>query len=169
MRSLLMIPVVLTFLDPAPLHAQRLPAPFPAPQAQQAKLPQGIFVTGQVGSPAGAVVSGLAVGTVGLLAGAMIGVSLAPSCYCDEPGLKGLAYGALAGETAGLALGTHLGDDLKGNLALDLVASAAGTLITVAAASGAQDGNLLLPGVALQVALVAGTELGMARRKARRR
>jgi hypothetical protein len=117
----------------------------------------------------GAVVGGVLGGTAGLFGGAMLGASMEPPCYCDDPGLMGAIYGGLIGESVGLALGTHLGDGLRGNLGMDLLAAAGGSLVVLALGASSNDGAVLIPAVALQVVLVAGVELGAARKKSRDR
>jgi hypothetical protein len=116
---------------------------------------------------AGSALGGILGGTAGLFGGAMLGASMEGPCNCDDPGLMGAIYGGLIGESVGLALGTHLGNGLKGNLLLDLAAAAGGSVLAITMGSAGGDGALLIPAAALQVALVVGTEVGIARQKAR--
>jgi len=55
------------------------------------------------------VLGGVALGALGMVAGAIIGSHVAPSCNCDDPGMEGGIYGASVGLIGGAALGASVG------------------------------------------------------------
>lgn len=170
MRTLFLIPVSFSLAaSPSPAIAQRQTPAFRAlERADPTVVEQYPTLIRPASNPAGTVVGGVLAGTAGLFAGAMIGGSLENSywpCNCDDPGLVGAVYGALIGETMGLATGAHLGNGRRGNLGLDVLVSAGTAVLGVAMLSGG-DGSALLALPVVQLVAVAVTETSVGRSKA---
>jgi hypothetical protein len=64
-------------------------------------------------------------GLLGWGAGALVGRLIQGHCYEDFCGWEGVFYGGAAGGGLGLAVGAHLGNRRRGNLALDVLTSGA--------------------------------------------
>jgi hypothetical protein len=71
------------------------------------------------------VLGGALAGLGGWVAGGVIGASIGTNCDHDFCELEGFIYGAAAGGTLGLALGTHVGNRRRGNLALNVLTGGA--------------------------------------------
>lgn len=119
------------------------------------------------------IVGGLALGTAGWFAGALLALEIEKDCgeglcVLDEVIFLGAATG-----TTGLAFGVHLGNGRRGNFLLDLSTAAAvwGTGFLIFVASGNQD--LAVPLAVLvpvgQLAATTAVERGKGRAKERRR
>lgn len=135
MRSLVLSVLVLAFAA-GHMVSQQLPAPFPsirtadvgaAATASRQVAPEPGF-----GSPFFAA-AGL--GVLGWGVGALAGYAIQNDCQIENCQLEGIFYGGAAGGGLGLALGANLGNRRRGNLALDLLASAAVWAVGYAAMS----------------------------------
>ena len=71
------------------------------------------------------IVGGAGMGLAGWVAGGFVGVAAASDCYDEFCGLQAFIYGAAAGGTVGLALGTHLGNRNRGLFPANVAAGAA--------------------------------------------
>jgi hypothetical protein len=72
------------------------------------------------------ILEGALVGLGGWVAGGVVGATSAgDSCGHEFCELEGFIYGAAAGGTVGLALGTHLGNRRRGSFPLDVLSGAA--------------------------------------------
>ena len=85
---------------PTPSH---LTAPLPSPELHS--LAQGSARTGGMSRTVAAAV---ALGFIGMFAGATIGAKLDAHCACDDPSLAGGFYGVLIGTPLGVWFGTWL-------------------------------------------------------------
>jgi hypothetical protein len=54
------------------------------------------------------VTAAIALGTVGVLAGGVVGAAVEPPCRCDDPGLKGAMIGMPVGAVLGAITGYRL-------------------------------------------------------------
>jgi hypothetical protein len=89
------------------------------------------------------VLAGIGGGTVGVVAGGLVGWELAGGntiCGDDACGLAAGAYGAIIGESTLLPLAVHLANHSRGNYWLSLLASAGIGAAGVLAVDGANDG-----------------------------
>lgn len=68
--------------------------------------------------------AGLLGGTIGFFGGAYVGAGLASGCAGDFCGIGETIFGAAAGESLGIPLGVHLANGGRGNLLLEILASA---------------------------------------------
>lgn len=168
MRYLLVLSALGVMSAPGGLVAQRLPAPFPSvSQRPEARAPNPDTIR-PPGNPVGTVVGGVLGGTAVFFLGAIVGGNVENRyfpCHCDDPGLRGVLWGAAIGESVGLAIGAHVGNGRRGNLALDLLASAgvgAAGIATIVLAGNNGTGLLLIP--VAQLATVALAELAVGRR-----
>jgi hypothetical protein len=71
------------------------------------------------------VLGGALVGLGSWVAGGIVGASIGTNCDHDFCELEGFIYGAAAGGTLGLALGTHVGNRRRGNFALNVLTGGA--------------------------------------------
>ena len=94
------------------------------------------------GSAGSSILAGIGLGLAGFAIGGLTASGIASDCTSHELcQLEAAFYGAAAGGTFGMALGVHLGNKRRGNLALDFVTGAAiwGAGIGIAAASDWDD------------------------------
>lgn len=112
----------------------------PEPGAAQSATPAAVSQQSQP-SIAWPIVGGLALGTAGWFAGALLALEIEKDCgeglcVLDEVIFLGAATG-----TTGLALGVHLGNGRRGNFLLDLLTAGAvwGTGFVIFIASDNQD------------------------------
>ena len=78
------------------------------------------------GSIAPAIGAGIGLGVVGFLVGGLTAHSLAGPCEGEDYScLEAAFFGAAAGGTFGMALGVHLGNHRRGDLALDFLTGGA--------------------------------------------
>jgi hypothetical protein len=122
------------------------------------------------GSAAASIGAGIGLGVAGFLAGGLIGSGSASNCtssdFCQ---LEAAFYGAAAGGTFGMALGVHLGNGRRGNLALDFLTGALvwGAGIGIAAASNSETGYTVafvtIPIVQLVTTVVVERAVGRSR------
>jgi hypothetical protein len=127
-------------------------------------IPRGhIFGLGEEGSePAvgDVVAAGMGLGAAGFLAGGLTAASFSRGCtsgeYCQ---LAAVFYGAAAGGTLGMAVGVHLGNRRRGNLALDFMTGAAIWIagIAVVSSSDWDEGVTKIAFVAIPAGQLAGT------------
>jgi hypothetical protein len=168
MRSVLfaLAPPLLLLIPVPAAHAQSLA---PAAARQRGAEDQG--------SAGGSIVAGLGLGLAGFLVGGLTAASTVKDCPHSEgpcsPQLEAAFYGAATGGTFGMALGVHLGNHRRGNLALDFLTGAAvwGAGIGIAAASGWDTGVTLGAVVAIPIIQLATTvkvERAVGRSRARR-
>ncbi len=132
-------------------HAQQATPPLMPDQDQPAA---------DQGSPWTSILAGSGLGLVGFVVGGFSGAAMAQDCTGDEfCELEAAFLGAAAGGAFGMALGVHLGNQRRGNLALDFLTGAAiwGAGIGIAVASGwdAQVTRVAL--VTIPLAQLAGT------------
>jgi hypothetical protein len=104
------------------------------------------------------IAAGMGLGAVGVLAGGLAASLFASGCTGDYCRLEAVVLGAGAAGTVGMAVGVHLGNRRRGNLALDVMVATAIWVPGVAVAvSGAGEGGTLLLFVAMPVAQLAAT------------
>jgi hypothetical protein len=129
------------------------------------------------GSAGAAIVAGLGLGLAGFLVGGLTAASTVKDCPHSEGPcsrqLEAAFYGAATGGTFGMALGVHLGNHRRGNLALDFLTGAAvwGAGVGIAAASGWDTGVTVGAFVAIPIIQLASTvkvERAVGRSRARR-
>lgn len=128
------------------------------------------------GSPLASIGAGLGLGLVGFTAGALAAAEMAEGCSSHEfCQLEAAFYGAAAGGTFGMALGVHLGNMRRGNVAVDFVTGAAiwGAGIGIAAASGWDDtvttvAFVMIPIVQLVSTVAVERAIGRSRLRGRR-
>lgn len=121
------------------------------------------------------VLMGAGLGVVGFFAGGLTATYLARNCTANELcGLEAAFFGAAAGGTVGLALGTHLGNARRGSLPLDLATGAVvwgvGIAATVAG-NNDDEARVWIGFVTIPIAQLASTvavERGIGRARARR-
>src|SRR5204863_1465661 len=115
MRHRLSILAPLALVAVAAAQAQRLaPSPVSLPQPADTE-PSTVLAS---------VGAGLGLGVVGFLAGGAAGLGLSHNCSGELCQLPAMFFGAAAGGTLGMALGVHLGNGRRGNLATDCLAGA---------------------------------------------
>lgn len=94
---------------------------------------------------------GLVGGTVGLLAGGVVGGQLAKGTNCNSLGCLSYPFlGALIGETIGLSSGVHLGTN-ESNYLLTLLGGALGTTVALGLANATDSPEALILGPAVQL------------------
>jgi hypothetical protein len=144
--------VLLTVL-PLPLEAQRLaPSPFRSvedslPSARPS--PSAVVVRPST-HPALLAMGGVLGGAAGLVGGAWVGEHFTED-QCDDCGLVGAAYGAVAGVSAGLPLGVHVANGRRGRLLPSLAASFAIAGAGLGAAALTNTYEIMVPVPALQL------------------
>ena len=124
MRELALLCVLVT-LAVGRVVSQRLPAPFSSAVTNGfpgTATPVQVAPDPGSGSTVGAAVG---LGLLGWGAGALVGRLIQGHCYEDFCGWEGVFYGGAAGGGLGLAVGAHLGNRRRGNLALDVLTSGA--------------------------------------------
>ena len=107
------------------LHAQRHGTPFPSadPVAPSTDPALHAFPR-QETHPAVMVAGGLLGGAAGVFAGGYAGLRLTEH-HCEDCGIVGAVYGAIAGGSALLPLGVHVANRRRGNFGLSLLSSLA--------------------------------------------
>jgi hypothetical protein len=118
----LLLALVIAPVSSTSLHAQRAATMFT--HADATPVVASMTPVGQRSVPV-LVVSGLAFGAVGLYGGALIGDRVARGCESEDCTWPALFSGAGIGMSAMIPLGVHLANHRKGNLLLELLASAA--------------------------------------------
>ena len=134
------------------LHAQRLPGtPFPSIDQPAPPTDPSIhaFPRHQT-NPAILATGGVLGGAVGVFAGALVGARLTEH-DCDDCGLVGAVYGAVAGGSALLPLGVHVANHGRGNLGLSLSSSLAIGGVGLALAVESNSAAVLIPVPVLQI------------------
>jgi len=134
------------------LHAQWLTGtPFPSidqpPPATDPSLPA--FPRGQV-HPALLAAGGIVGGAVGVFGGALAGARITQH-DCEDCGLVGAVYGAVAGGSALLPLGVHVANRGRGNFGWSLLGSLAMGAAGLAVAHEANSAAVMLPVPVLQI------------------
>jgi hypothetical protein len=126
MRKVLLSFLALTGLLAGTLHAQRLPGtPFPSIDQPAPPTDPSIHAfPRQQTNPAILATAGVLGGAVGVFAGALAGARLTEH-DCEDCGLVGAVYGAVAGGSALLPLGVHVANHGRGNFGLSLLSSLA--------------------------------------------
>gem|GEM_PF-6891195 len=81
--------------------------------------------------PVGPLIGGILGGVVGTVGGGVLGylAECGNGCNGEHAGLAGTGYGALLGETIGLAFGVHVGNAFRGQFPADVGASVAGVAL----------------------------------------
>ncbi len=138
-------------IHPASLHAQRISQ-----------------IRTKPSSAGGAIVTGLLMGGLGFVGGALVGVAAGcttnSSCIENEV-LEGALVGAIIGEILLLPIGVHIGNRQAGSLGVDLVASLLGGLSTVGIVFATNSESLFWIGAIGQVALTVTLERSIGRRR----
>jgi hypothetical protein len=120
-RHLVLALVVLGLPMGSGLHAQRLGTPFPSADASD---PTVSAFPRQETPPAVMVAGGLLGGAVGVFAGGLAGLRLTEH-DCEDCGIVGAVYGAIAGGSALLPFGVHVANHRRGDFGLSLLSSLA--------------------------------------------
>jgi hypothetical protein len=131
-----------------------------AAQAQTPTLPgdQPQLILDQ-GSATRPVLMGIGLGAAGFFVGGLTGLVLANDCSGEMCDAGPFLFGAAAGGTLGLALGAHLGNHRRGNLALDFLTGAAiwGAGLGIVAATGWDETAATAAAVTVPIVQLAGT------------
>ncbi len=146
MRRFILALLVLAGLPAVTLHAQRLTGePFPSLDRPAAVgNPGDRAFPRQQANPALLATGGVLGGVVGLFAGALAGAKLTEH-DCEDCGLVGAVYGAVAGGSALLPLGIHIANHGRGNFGLSLLSSLAIGGLGLALASETNSASLMIP------------------------
>jgi hypothetical protein len=146
----------LTLLLVAPVgavHAQQLGDPVFAKLSASAPIATGLSATAipsvKHTSPAVLALGGVLGGAAGAFAGGMIGAKATDTC--EDCAIVGLAYGFVAGGSAGLPLGVHLANHRRGNYGLSLVASLAIAAAGFGTTLATRDARILIAVPVLQL------------------
>jgi len=137
-----------------------LSAALTAAQAQTPTLPgaqpQPILNQGSAARP---VLMGIGLGAAGFFVGGLTGWALANDCSGEMCAAGPFLLGAAAGGTLGLALGAHLGNHRRGNLALDFLTGAAvwGAGLGIVAATGWDETAATAAAVTVPIVQLVGT------------
>jgi hypothetical protein len=134
------------------LHAQRLGGtPFPSLDRPAPVADPSIhaFPRREV-HPGLLAAGGVVGGAVGVLAGAVVGGKLTEH-DCEDCGLVGAVYGAVAGGSALLPLGVHLANRGRGNFGLSLLSSLAIGAVGLAVAEQTNSAEVMLSVPVLQI------------------
>ena len=148
MRRFILILLGLAGSLPGSLHAQRLSGnPFPTIEEPTPVVDPSVnaFPRHEV-HPALLAAGGILGGAVGVFGGALAGARITQH-DCEDCGIVGAAYGAVAGGSALLPLGVHLANGSRGRLVPSLLSSLAIGVagVGVAAASNSVDVMIAVP------------------------
>lgn len=151
MRRLVLASVALACLLVGQLHAQRTGAPFPSIDAPGESVDPSIlaFPRNQT-NPAVMATGGVIGGVVGVFAGALVGARLTEH-DCEDCGLVGAVYGAVAGGSALLPLGVHVANRGRGNFGMSLLSSLAIGGVGLAVAHESNSAAVMIPVPILQI------------------
>jgi hypothetical protein len=95
-------------------------------------------------APALLVGGGVVGGVAGLFAGAVVGAKLSEQNNCEDCGLEGAVYGAIAGWSVGIPMGVHMVNGGRGSYGRSLLASLGIGTVGLAAAFATNSGAVLL-------------------------
>lgn len=132
------------------LHAQRLGAPFPSAGASTPSDPAMHAFPRQETPPAVMAAGGLLGGAVGVFAGGLAGLRLTEH-DCEDCGIVGAVYGAIAGGSALLPLGVHIANRRQGDFGLSLLGSLAIGGAGLALATQTNSAAVMIPVPVLQI------------------
>jgi hypothetical protein len=134
------------------LHAQRFSDPhFPSVDRPAPPTDPSIHAfPRQQMNPAVLATGGVLGGAVGVFAGALAGAKLTER-DCEDCGLVGAVYGAIAGGSALLPLGVHVANHGRGNFGLSLLSSLAIGGVGLALASETNSAAVMIPVPVLQI------------------
>jgi hypothetical protein len=132
------------------LRAQRLGTPFPSANAPAPPDPSLHAFPRRETHPAVMAAGGLIGGAVGVFAGGLAGVRLTER-DCEDCGIVGAVYGAIAGGSALLPLGVHVANRGRGNFGLSLLSSLAIGGAGLAIATQTNSAAVMIPVPVLQI------------------
>jgi hypothetical protein len=148
-RHLVLILLALGLPVAGGLHAQRLGTPFPSVSAPADPVMHAF--PRQETHPAVMVAGGMLGGAVGVFAGGLAGLRLTEH-DCEDCGIVGAVYGAIAGGSALLPLGVHVANRRRGDFGLSLLSSLAIGGVGLAVASQTNSAAVMIPVPVLQIA-----------------